>query len=363
MVALGLGWLIVALILVGNEALPRARLQQCRSALWDQQGSAKYISPALEERLKNGLLTSGDLDRMFGLSVRQTERIMKEERRAFAIGVSVSLENALVDMSVPVGYAFAALCPEIGESTPSPLRVKETLGLTFKEALIALGWAKLPDNVFPKAEARYYEILDEFISNGLFPVFPRDGAAKLLLQLLAESDASVTIFTSLPRKTAISVLSMTGLSNLLEGRAGASRLIHPDPQQWADRLEGAQFLRACAEMRRAPMVSAAIDANPKKLLQAKRVGMCTVGLKESCSTPVLLRHSDRLFDTVSDITVSELYKMLRKNVEMSNGMQLQAQAADVRVPTNTVKLVAPAMEDNRRRASDTFADEYKSDIL
>ena len=145
MIALGLGWLIVALILVGNEALPRARSQQlCRSALWDQQGTAKYISPALEERLKNGLLTSGDLDRMFGLSIRQTERIMKEERRAFAIGVSVSLENALVDMSVPVGYAFAALCPEIGESTPSPLRVKETLGLTFKEALIALGWAKLP---------------------------------------------------------------------------------------------------------------------------------------------------------------------------------------------------------------------------
>ena len=324
----------------------------------------RYIPPPLQQRLDEGILTQGDLERMFGLGVRETERILKETSRPFDIGVSVSLESILVDLSLPVGYAFAALCSEVGQPTPNPMLVKETLGLTFKEAIVVLGWATLPSSVIPKAEERYFEILDQFINSDLFPVKAREGATQLLHRLLDESTVSLTIYTSMPRRTAIASLSKTGISGLLESRGtGASRLIHPDNERWADRLEGQQFLRACGEMRCAPMVCASVDASPKKLLQAKRVGMCTVGIRKGCTTPVLLRHCDRVVDTASDVSIKELYRVLRKNVELSNGMQQQAQAADVRVPTNTVKLVAPAMEDDRKRSSDTFADEFKSDIL
>ena len=331
------------------------------SRLWEQP--EKYIAPALERRLKDGLLTAGDLERMFGLGVRQTERVLQETSRPFDIGVVVSLESVLVDMTIPAGYAFAALSSEVGQSTPNPLRVKEATGLTFKESVAALGWDALPASVLPKAEARYYEILEQFMASDLFPTTLREGAAELLHRLLEAPYVSLCVSTSLRRQTAIAGLSKTGLSGVLEGRLAGARLIHPDSEQWADRLEGQQLLRACGEMRRAPMVCVSIDACPKRLLQAKRVGLCTAGVRQGCSTPVLLRHCDRIFDAAPAISLKEILTILRKNVELSNGMKQQAQAADVRIPTNTVKLVAPAMEDDNRARPDTFAEEFKSDIL
>lgn len=333
---------------------------QYQTRLNDQP--SKYITPALEKRLQDGILTSGDLERMFGLSVRQTDRILQETNKPFNIGVIVSLESALVDMAIPTSYAFAALCSEIGKSTPEPAAVKETVGLTFTEALVPLGWATLPPNVIPKAEARYYDILSKILAGEMFPLRVRPGAAQLLEQLLADPLITLTIFTSLPRQIAISALSRTRISNILEGRIGASRLIYPDTTQWADRKDGQQYVRACAEMRQPPMVCISVDSNPKKLIQAKRMGICTQGIREGCMHPVQLRHSDRVLDTLQQLSVKDLYALLRRNVELSNGMKAQVAAAGVRVPTDTVKLIAPAMEDGPR-PRDTFADEYKSDIL
>ena len=170
----------------------------------------KYIAPALEQRLKSGLVTAGDLERMFGLSVRQTERILHETSRPFDIGVVVSLESVLVDLTVPAGYAWAALSPEIGQRTPNPLRVKEVTGLTFREALPVLDWGALPASVLPKAEARYHEILQQFLESDVFPVKAREGAADLLQRLRQR-----TRLRQLRKKSAPPPLHTAALLNLL----------------------------------------------------------------------------------------------------------------------------------------------------
>ena len=313
--------------------------------------------------MKLGVLTNGDLERMFGLTVRQTERIIKESS-PFEIGVVVSLEGALIDMSKPVGYAWAALSGEIGQRTPDPVAVREATGLTFRETLVALGYSTVAPNVVPKAEARFNEILEQFIKSDMFPMQVRPGAAQALERLLKEDKVKLCVTTGLSRGAAIAAMSKTGVSNVLEGRLGISRLMHPDSAQWADRLEGQQYLRACAELRVCPLVCVNIDSSAKKLLQAKRVGLCTVGVREGCAAPVLLRHSDRLVDSMVALAPKLLFDTVRRHVEQSSGQQLQADAVPSRVPPSTTKLLAPAMEDPRARPSkDTFADEFKSDIL
>lgn len=175
----------------------------------------------------------------------------------------------------------------------------------------------------------------------------------------------LTINTSLSRKVAVKALSKAGLSSVLEGRIDIACLVHPDKGQFLDRMEGQQLLRCCAEMSHAPMTCVLVDSNSRRLLQAKRVGMCTVAIKEGAAYPVMLRHSDKLLDRVQACKPADLYTILRRNVELSCGMKQQPEAAAALIPTQTTRLkaVAPAMEDNRRRSADTFGDEFKSDIL
>ena len=133
-------------------------------------------------------------------------------------------------------------------------------------------------------------------------------------------------------------------------------------------MEGQQLLRCCAEMRHAPMTTLYVGSNSKRLLQAKRLGICTAAVREGAAYPVMLRHADKLVDRLEQLKVPDMYRIVRRGVEQACGMKQQPEAVAARIPAQTARLVAPAMEDDPRRrrnrfSADTFADEFKADIL
>ena len=143
---------------------------------------SRFVSPALEERKKKGLLTSGDLERMYGLTVRQTDRILSAatSSRPFDVGCVLSLEGALLDLTTILGYSFAALAGEIGKSAPQPKVVQECVGLTFHESLVPLGWGDLSSEMQRLSEVRFEEIALKLMEGDLFNVPARTGSEALL---------------------------------------------------------------------------------------------------------------------------------------------------------------------------------------
>lgn len=143
---------------------------------------SRFVSPALEERKKKGLLTGGDLERMYGLTVRQTDRILSAatSSRPFDVGCVLSLEGALVDLTTILGYSFAALAGEIGKNAPKPKVVQECVGLTFHESLVPLGWGDLSSEMERLSEARFEDIALKFMEGDFFSVPARTGSDMLL---------------------------------------------------------------------------------------------------------------------------------------------------------------------------------------
>lgn len=172
----------------------------------------RFISSSMEERINNGQLTAGDLERLFTPSSRELENLQSISTTGF-IGAVISLET-LVDLDSVLGYSYAALAAEFGETAPHPREVRDVVGSPLKDAIRSLGWARLPSNWPANLDERFENIVSKFVS--VLPVTPQLGAARLIDSIIADGN-SLTINTNLPRSIATAALGKAGLSPLFQG--------------------------------------------------------------------------------------------------------------------------------------------------
>jgi hypothetical protein len=121
----------------------------------------RYVSPLMETRLKEGMLTPRDLDRMFTVTDDDFEYIERKGIKGFA-GVVFGLDSCLVDMASVVGYTYAAFAADLGQPVPDPVVVRDILGSSLREGILALGWT-IPLEKIPMLRTRFYEIMDKFM--------------------------------------------------------------------------------------------------------------------------------------------------------------------------------------------------------
>jgi hypothetical protein len=121
----------------------------------------RYVSPLMEERLRNGLLRPADLERMFAPSEKDFDYIERSGVKGFA-GVIFGLDSCLVDLHMVIGYTYATFAGELGQPTPDPMMIRDIMGCSLREGILSLGWA-VPLDRIPALKMRFYQIMDKFM--------------------------------------------------------------------------------------------------------------------------------------------------------------------------------------------------------
>lgn len=238
-----------------------------------QMAVDRPMPPGLEDRLRKGLLTAGDVTRAFTPSSREVDALSRTKFEG-SIGTIFSLEGVLVDMKLAYSYALSILAEDLRRDVPSSAQAYDVIGLPFGEALTLLQW-NVPRESVAAVEARFQTILLKLLE--ALPLTASEGALGLLDELIRGGN-KLTINTQLSRDLAIKAISKSGISDSLEGRLGAEALVFPSPE-FPGTYRGQQLLRCCAVMRKPPTLVVSLDANSRSLLDAKRDGFSTVAVK------------------------------------------------------------------------------------
>ena len=240
-----------------------------------------YQTPLIKQRLKDGLLTPREVDKLFTPSKHEIDSILKVSSSGFA-GVIISLDTALVDIKSICGYSYSLLAGELSQPTPNPKKVYDSLGSTFKTCITSFGWDIDINNNLDVYEKRYYEIFEKLLN--MMPIEAHFGAVQLINELIRNND-EITVISSFPRSLAINILKKANLSPLFEGRVPAEHLVCRDDgtsaikQQIGEGYSGQRIVECCGLMRSPTMLAIYIDANRRNVLAAKRDGLGVIALQ------------------------------------------------------------------------------------
>jgi phosphoglycolate phosphatase-like HAD superfamily hydrolase len=194
-----------------------------------------------------GLMTAADLTRSFGPTQRDLDNFARTKYEG-ALGVIFSLEGVLVDTREVFKVALSILAEDLRQAPPTETQVFDVIGMPFDECLSALQWA-VPKESVDAVQGRFSIILAKIMD--ALPMRSFEGASSLIDSLLRGGDQLV-INTYLPRELAIKAISKAGLSDTLEGRMGAERLVFPSKDYIVTR-RGQQLLRCCGVMQKPPV--------------------------------------------------------------------------------------------------------------
>ena len=256
--------------------------------------SRKFISPALEKRMELGKISISELNRVFEPTKQELSYIATTSASGF-VGIIFSLEGVLVDFSEIYIDAFSTLAKELGYPVPRVEKVLDIIGCNAKESFRSLQW-NVPCTKLSEVRNSFLEIFAEVLNKKSVKAQP--GAVDALLAAIRNQD-EICIMTALPRELAIRSLVMTGLSSVLQGRVDPSRLIYPLSaevsssgndinEQQASR--SSTLMRCCCVLRKPSCLVAVVDANPRTVIEAKRMGLAVFMLRGAhlCSVVYVL---------------------------------------------------------------------------
>ena len=313
-----------------------------------------------ENRIQNGLLRSGDLERAYNPSLREIERLSRSSASGF-VTVIFSLESSLVNMDVVLTQAYTLFAQQGGFNVPSELQVRDAIGNNFKDNVIYFGW-NIPKDACANYEEAFYNVVEKLLENDMFArtITSQPGASLAIENTIIEKN-EIIIYTELPRKIATKVLGITRLSTLLAARVNPEHLIHPE-DTIPTTIQGAQILRSCAQARSAPMLTIFVDGNRRNLQSAKRCGLSTIGIKGYAANAAVMNACDKVMMTLLEFKMKDMYKIIQRNVEQSVGLKESTDSASTLIPNRPQQVVSPAEDDPLLR--DTFADDSSSsDVL
>eukprot|EP01041_Mallomonas_annulata_P008555 gene8554-17645_t len=339
----------------------------------------KFISAAIEERLRLGTCTATELDRIFAPSKSEAEYIERLTSKGYS-GIIFSLEGVLVDLAECYRRTFESLAQEMKAQIRSPDNILDVIGCSVKDGFLGIG-IHLPSN-FAATEQRFFELFDQNLDT--LPLSPHPGAPEAMEMALRNGD-QVTIMTSLPRPLAVKALVLAGLTPILERSIDPSRLVHYNyqytPPKYFDEIEnelerqdqgtgtGAGssdvstlsqlaalealstpptapirsarererdnlLVRCCGLMRRPTFLGVLVDRNRRNIAAAKKLGLNVIGVRG---------------------------KITRRSLGREDGPQLQPQSEGKLLESRRTLTASPVQDAPRKK--DTFADEFGADTL
>ena len=193
--------------------------------------------------------------------------------------------------------------------------------------------------------------------------------AVLALEEAIQGGNTIIVNTALPRHLATKALGMTQLSSLLAANVNPDNLIHAETEVGGSPhkvMDGRlQLIQACAQARTSPMLGVLVDVSRRNLLQAKRIGLCAVGVQGYALHAASLNCCDRVLASLLDFKIDDCYALVRRHAELASGRKEMTSSADAMLPPESShqKTLAPA-EDDPRAVRDAFTDNGKSsDVL
>jgi len=207
------------------------------------------------------------------------EKIQHPLSKGF-VGVVVSLEGALVDAEVLYGYTWAVFASDVGLEAPSPVEVKDIIGLDFTGSILALGW-NLDAKRLSYYEKRFFDIMKIMVDK--VPFVRRPGSKELINNIIQEKD-TITVVTMLPRELATTLLRVTEIAKIFEeNNINPECLIIPEQSSAGivsgHTVFGQLMVRCCSIMEKPSIMTLLIDSNRRNILLAKRMGISCIALK------------------------------------------------------------------------------------
>eukprot|EP01032_Pedospumella_encystans_P028810 gene28810-32537_t len=256
-----------------------------------------------------------EVNRRFRLSTRDVQRI-KEKHSQGSVGVIISLDTALLDLSQLFGYAYAMFCEGLDDRVPNPASIRDLVGSTFRDYAIALGWS-FPTDDLPLQEEKLFACLDYMLDK--VPIEAQPGCVELVNSVLEQGN-DIIVVSSLPRPLALKVLGRSQLSQLFEGRVNSDHLLtyNPPPppddpkesrlDNYGDRCMNKRFLQICGILKKPPVLCILIDGNRRHILSAKRNGLSCIALSGFAEHAQDLRSADFIASGLLTIKMSEINK-------------------------------------------------------
>eukprot|EP00596_Hydrurales_sp_CCMP1899_P008735 CAMPEP_0119036264 /NCGR_PEP_ID=MMETSP1177-20130426/3851_1 /TAXON_ID=2985 /ORGANISM="Ochromonas sp, Strain CCMP1899" /LENGTH=348 /DNA_ID=CAMNT_0006995843 /DNA_START=254 /DNA_END=1300 /DNA_ORIENTATION=- len=348
----------------------------------------------MEDRLRRGLLTSADLDRMFSLSEGEVEIIERKDSSGF-MGVIFDMDTAVMDLFKVFEYSYSTLARDLQQPQPTSNQIKDVIGSSLRKGIITLGW-DVPLAGIGRFEQRFYEIMDRYLD--ALPIRSCPGVAILIDEIIREGN-KITLMTALPRPLAIKALKKANLSPLFEGRIDPDMLLTPvhlaafkvpttgtTPENRVPNIpktdnernssmsvsllpdreelgfDGALLVKCCGLMRKPAVVSILITGNRRSALSAKRMGLAVIGLSGYAQASNELRAADKIVTGYDKVTLKDMYGASKRSLKNAKGPEQQTEIASVPIQSVTRSVSAPARTEDRI-PKDTFAEEYGSDTM
>ena len=354
--------------------------------MWNVRGSvemrdqSRNLPVGLERRLQARTLTANDLERAFQPPKKEIDKISLPSSTGFATFI-FGLEGGLLDMDALYYQAYVILASSSNLAIPSKAAVRDTIGSSFRETKLAFGW-NLPDEFEDVFVSTMEKLMKKEVMGNKMTIQP---GAVLALERCIRGGNTIIVNTALPRRLATKALGITQLSSLLAANVNPENLIHPAedgdgdgdkqkeigrgrPGSSARAVDGRwPLIQACAQARTSPILGMLVDTNHRNLLQAKRVGLCTLGVRGYSLHASTLNSCDKVLPSASlvDFRLEECYAIIRRHAELASGMKEMTNSVNAMLPPTSMRqqVAAPA-EDDPRAIRDTFADDERSpDVL
>lgn len=339
----------------------------------------RILPDALKKRVEAGTITAYDLERVFSPNKKEIDRYLLTSSSGFST-VIFGLEGCLVDLDALYYQAYGMMASTANLEMPSKAILRDCIGTSFGETILAFGWDLSTDY-----ESVFHNTLEKLMeTQAMGNKMTIQPGAVLALERCIQQENTVIVNTALPRRLATRILGITQLSTLLAANVNPENLIHTEestyesvafvgrPKVRGDRrstgsaVDGRlQLLRCCAQARTAPMLGLLVDVNRRNLLQAKRVGLSTIGLSDYAINKASLNSCDKVVRSLLDFKMSDAYSIVRRHVEMVTGMQEATDNVVTMVPPESSRTrVASPAEDDPKAIRDSFAEDGKSsDVL
>eukprot|EP01031_Cornospumella_fuschlensis_P024014 gene24013-29061_t len=288
---------------------------------------------------------------MFSPRNLDLELMLKSTSKGF-LGVVLSVESSMVDLTEAYWTGLTYLSKEHRKLSPDLAFVRELAGLPLKDAFVALGWRFRSVEEEMMAATLVYNVMNDFIEKNQLQALP--GVSSLLDTAIVDGN-QVAVISNLPRELAVKALVSAHLSPILQGRVPENHLLcpfrlAPTEQYYAlERYEfltrHKQYLQACGVLQRAPVQCVGIDTQREAIIEAKRVGMSAVGVRDSAQSGFLLRGADVVVDSLAELRgVEGLYRLVRKNLEVSLGPAQQLSGERIGAGGGRRRTIAPVLE-------------------
>ena len=287
----------------------------------DDEDGGIYDSRSLKKE-EDFPSTMYEVTRKYRLLYRDLLRFQSPMSEGYA-GVVISLDTVLTDLTDVFTYAFALLAEKLGMEEPDATTIRDSVGSTFRDFTIALGW-DIPSEDMRDLEEQFFLYVQVGLSK--VSVQPQDGATELVHSLLEQGN-DIAVVSSLPRHLALKVLGKSRVSTVFEHHGiNPNRLVsydlEPAPrspnedvlgygqyesfsdgenkdedgtdewrnsedydEDYGDRFMDKRFLRIFGLFKKAPALIALIDGNRKHLLSARRHGMSSIAVAGKSMCP------------------------------------------------------------------------------